>query len=553
MKKYGMLLLFFAACCAGAADLVPGNGSFENWKGESPEGFAVNTVFKNWQVCKRNGGVYDGETCLHVVTRGGTSAFALMAGFVPAGCGDKVSLSCAVRGKGKMRFEIYCYDARGRWVGKNVQSRLFDVDTDQWLVEKFDGVLPSAVGLKNGPVAKVRAVLFVSAGSALDLDMFSGTAGTTASVEMKKPVPVPAAAVHKPVAAIEPRAPIGAVYLPPRLYAVPGQELNIYFDNLYVMPPAGSVEVCAGVGVHLQDRFQFIPKPEETGTHPVRLEWRDAAGNLTASAETEIVVAPAAVAPRSVKVLMIGDSLTNATIYPRHIAGALRADKFEVSFVGSHAGNGKPAAEDGVVHEGYGGWQFSHFVNRWTPGDAFRAKSPFLAGPGKLDIPGFFAKKGGVPDVITVLLGVNDIAACTRETLPAKLESISRDADTLLNALAEAAPKAKIGVGLIPPPAASQDAFGFNYTTRINRVQYLRNTFALWQMMEKKYRNHPRFELVPVNVNIDCRNNYPVRKTPYNAQNPETYMMQNNAVHPAASGYRQIGDSFYFWMRSFLR
>ena len=72
-------------------------------------------------------------------------------------------------------------------------------------------------------------------------------------------------------------------------------------------------------------------------------------------------------------------------------------------------------------------------------------------------------------------------------------------------------------------------------------------------MMEKKYRNHPRFELVPVNVNIDCRNNYPARPTAFNAQNKETYMMQNNAVHPAPSGYRQIGDSFYFWIRNVLR
>ena len=545
MKKYGMLLLFFAACCAGAADLVPGNGSFENWKGESPEGFAVNTVYKNWKMEKRTGGSYDGTACLHVdVADIQRSAFSLMTPFKMASGGDKVAFSCAVRGKGKMRFEIYCYNARGEWVKKNVVPQLRSIDTDQWLVENFEAELPQINDSVIGPISRIRGVLFVDRASSLDLDSFS-------CMVRKKDAPQKAA--HYPAAAIEPRAPQGPVYLPPRLYAVPGKELNIYFDNLSVLPLPGAVEVVAKVGAQFADRYSFTPKPEHTGTHPLRLEWRDAEGKILASAETEIIVAPAAVAPRSVKVLVIGDSLTNATIYPRHIAGALRADKFEVSFVGSHAGNGKPAAEDGVVHEGYGGWQFSHFVNRWTPGDAFRAKSPFLAGPGKLDIPGFFAKKGGVPDVITVLLGVNDIAACTRETLPAKLESISRDADTLLNALAEAAPKAKIGVGLIPPPAASQDAFGFNYTTRINRVQYLRNTFALWQMMEKKYRNHPRFELVPVNVNIDCRNNYPVRKTPYNAQNPETYMMQNNAVHPAASGYRQIGDSFYFWMRNTLR
>ena len=542
MSRYVVFLLMFcAALGAVAGNLVPENGSFEKWNGNAPAGFSINTVFKNWQVSAQKGGTYDGASFMRVVTLRGNAACAVMGGMVPASCGDKVSLSCAVRGKGRMRFEIYCYDAQGRWVGKNVESGFFNVDTDQWLVEKFDGILPAAEGVKF-PVRKVRAVLFTAAGSTLDFDMFSGEVKGSAA-------PV----AGYPVAAIEPRAPQGPVYLPPRLYAVPGQELNIYFDNLSVLPLPGAVEVVASVGAQFADRYRFIPRPEEAGTHPLRLEWRDAEGKLLASAETEIIVAPAKVDPRRVKLLMIGDSLTNGTIYPRRIAEALRADKFEVSFTGSHAGAGKPAEADGVVHEGYGGWQFSTFVNRWTPGNAFRARSPFLAAPGKLDIPAYFAEKGGVPDVITVLLGVNDIASCTRDTLPGKLASISRDADTLLNALAEAAPKAKIGIGLIPPPAASQDAFGFNYTTRINRVQYLRNTFALWQMMEKKYRNHPRFELVPVNVNIDCRNNYPARPTAFNAQNKETYMMQNNAVHPAPSGYRQIGDSFYFWIRNVLR
>lgn len=549
MVKNIIMLLVSCMTTGIFAGNLEGNGSFELWKGNSLDGFSVNTVYKNWKMEKRTGGSYDGTACMHVeVADAARSAFSLMSTMRSAASGDKVTLSCAVRGKGKMRFEIYCYNAQGTWVKQNVVPQLRSIDTDQWLIENFEAVLPEIKDPAIGPIRKIRAVLHVDRASSLDLDHFSCRVKRTAVPAAD----LPAAACY-PVPAIEPCVPQGPVYLPPRLYAVPGKELNIYFDNLSVLPLPGAVEVAAKVGAQFADRYSFTPKPEHTGTHPLRLEWRDAEGEILASAETEIVVAPAAVAPRSVKVLMIGDSLTNATIYPRHIAGALRADKFEVSFVGSHAGNGKPAAEDGVVHEGYGGWQFSHFVNRWTPGDAFRAKSPFLAGPGKLDIPGFLAKKGGVPDVITVLLGVNDIAACTRETLPAKLESISRDADTLLNALAEAAPKAKIGVGLIPPPAASQDAFGFNYTTRINRVQYLRNTFALWQMMEKKYRNHPRFELVPVNVNIDCRNNYPVRKTPYNAQNPETYMMQNNAVHPAASGYRQIGDSFYFWMRNTLR
>ena len=345
------------------------------------------------------------------------------------------------------------------------------------------------------------------------------------------------------------------VYLPPRLYAVEGQELNIYFANLSVFPLPGAVEVVAKVGAQFADRYRFIPGPKEVGTHKVRLEWRDVDGKLLAEAETVIEVAPAKPAePKSLTLLMVGDSLTNATYYPRRIVEALRADGFTVATIGSHAGRGAPAGEDGVVHEGYGGWQFSTFLTRWTNQKDFRAKSPFLTAPGKLDIPAYFAKRGGkLPDVITVMLGVNDIARCTRDTLPGKLDEIAQNADKLIGALEAAAPQAKIGIAIIPPPASSQDAFGDDYKTGINRAQYLRNVFALWQLMEKKYRNHPRWQLIPASVNLDCVNNYATAPVPFNAHNPQKHPMQNNAVHPAPSGYRQIGDSFYFWIRSAVK
>ena len=242
------------------------------------------------------------------------------------------------------------------------------------------------------------------------------------------------------------------VYLPPRLYAVEGQELNIYFANLSVFPLPGAVEVVAKVGAQFADRYRFIPGPKEVGAHKVRLEWRDVDGKLLAEADTVIEVAPAKPAePKSLTLLMIGDSLTNATYYPRRIVEALRADGFTVATIGSHAGRGAPAGEDGVVHEGYGGWQFSTFLTRWTNQKDFRAKSPFLTEPGKLDIPAYFAKRGGkLPDVITVMLGVNDIARCTRDTLPGKLDEIAKNADKLIGALEAAAPKAKIGITKSP-------------------------------------------------------------------------------------------------------
>jgi len=43
-----------------------------------------------------------------------------------------------------------------------------------------------------------------------------------------------------------------------------------------------------------------------------------------------------------------------------------------------------------------------------------------------------------------------------------------------------------------------------------------------------------------------------VRKTTLNARNSKEVFLQSNGVHPAVSGYRQMGDSFYAWLKYLL-
>ncbi|MBQ4335681.1 MAG: hypothetical protein IJC34_00620, partial [Lentisphaeria bacterium] len=61
MVKHFILLLIFSMTLCIYAGNPEGNGSFELWKGNSPDGFSVNTVYKNWKMEKRTGGSYDGS------------------------------------------------------------------------------------------------------------------------------------------------------------------------------------------------------------------------------------------------------------------------------------------------------------------------------------------------------------------------------------------------------------------------------------------------------------------------------------------------------------
>ena len=58
--------------------------------------------------------------------------------------------------------------------------------------------------------------------------------------------------------------------------------------------------------------------------------------------------------------------------------------------------------------------------------------------------------------------------------------------------------------------------------------------------------------VVPVYMNIDTENNYPLLCQPVNADNSQTILRANNGVHPAQAGYYQMGDTLYCYMKAIL-
>ena len=132
-----------------------------------------------------------------------------------------------------------------------------------------------------------------------------------------------------------------------------------------------------------------------------------------------------------------------------------------------------------------------------------------------------------------------------------KIKDILQSADTLLAEFRRVAPNAKIGIGLVTPSARSQDAFGSNYSCGQTRWQYRKNQHRLNEAYLKKFTNHPdkNISIIPTNVNLDCENNFPVVSEPVNIGNASKITRQSNGVHPASAGYRQIGDTFYCWLK----
>lgn len=351
--------------------------------------------------------------------------------------------------------------------------------------------------------------------------------------------------------------------LSPRIYAVTGVECNVYFDNVVLAPFFRNYlfDVACAKGRQDSNRWHMIPKDTDIGCKPFELTVLNGDNKKIASVKSEIViVSKDAGKGKAFSLLLVGDSLTDSSVYPNELKKLLSENgNPDVTFIGSHSGRGNPVCAEKVSHEGRGGWKWSDFCTVYDLSKTdYKAKSPFLfpdeKGKPVLDFQKYLDKYNGskAPDFITVFLGTNDVYPVNEDTLiDKKIDEIFKYADILIAEFRKVAPQARIGLITTVPPVASQDAFGENYACGQTRWQFRRNQHRLLERLYEKFGNseNENISIIPAYLNIDCENNYPTANVPVNARSKKVFARPNNGVHPAADGYFQIADSLFAWMK----
>jgi hypothetical protein len=328
--------------------------------------------------------------------------------------------------------------------------------------------------------------------------------------------------------------------------------MSVYHDNIILTetPENYRFEFQCTVGKSESSRWSITAKDQDVGDYPMEVRVRDASGNLLESARSLVRIAPAnAGEGRSLRLLIVGDSLTHASAYPNALADLLsRPGNPAWKMLGTHH---PTSAKPSVYHEGYGGWKWADFLTKYTapsPGDtagplARKATSPFLfptadGTKGIFDLPRYFREHcdGVPPDVVTFLLGINDCFGADPQNPDGKIDEVLNQADKLLAAFHQAAPKALLAVGLTTPPNAHEAAFQANYQGKYTRWGWKRIQHRLVQHMIERFsaRESERIYLVPTELNLDPVHGYP----------------DNNGVHPNTFGYAQVAASFYAWLKS---
>jgi lysophospholipase L1-like esterase len=342
--------------------------------------------------------------------------------------------------------------------------------------------------------------------------------------------------------------------LPTEFYAVAGQEMSVYFDNVVLTetPEKYRFKVQCDIGKSEDRRWSVRPGQDDVGTHDFSITVRDASGQQLQSANAKLhVIAADAGAGKPISLLIVGDSLTHATAYPNELARLLSLPGNPTwKMLGTHVPS---SATEGVRHEGYGGWTWSRFATHYEPnpdGTYRKRSSPFVFlgddQKPQLDVARYFneSAKNQRPDVVFFLLGINDCFSAGPDdpaAIDAKIDAMFEHADTLLAEFRKVAPDADLAICVTTPPNARESGFEANYKGRYHRWGWKRIQHRLverqlarfQQSPEQSRKRQPHLFLVPTQLNLDPVDGYPV----------------NNGVHPNTFGYQQIGGSLYAWLK----
>lgn len=347
--------------------------------------------------------------------------------------------------------------------------------------------------------------------------------------------------------------PPSRLVVPPVFYAVEGVPLSIYFQNALRSPleKGETLEVQSEVGSTRDSTvWNLTATDAQEGDHAWTLRLKDTSGQVVEEANTVIRVVPAtAGADRDLTLLLVGDSLTHLSLYPNEIARLLnQPGNPRWKMLGLHHPS---VAGTGVAHEGYGGWTWERFNTQYFPDKppgSNLGSSPFVfpEGPdGKptLDVARYLQEHfdGRQPDIVIFFLGINDcIHANAKDpaAIDASIDAMFAQAEVLLANFRQALSNAEFGIALTPAPNGREEAFDANYKGSITQSGWRQIQYRLVERQLEHFgaRENDKISIIPLSLAVDAMAGYP----------------PGNAVHPNPSGFQDIGDYIYGWIKSGL-
>ncbi len=355
-----------------------------------------------------------------------------------------------------------------------------------------------------------------------------------------------------------PFTPLCDLTLPPFIPCIEGIETNIYWDGIFtswIRPEQYNIRANCARGRHDDLRWRIVPSASgygpaagtgtDIGTTAMTIE-ASFNGTLIKSATTSLRIKADSVGNgQTRKCLVIGDSTTEGGEAVQQVLDQVTASSstYAVTMLGTR-GTGL------AQHEGYSGKHYNYLRTNDAANKFYNA--------GDFDFAYYLSNNSftmSAGDSVFLLMGLNPPISgnLTDDACYTALLGIMTDLSVIIASIRAAVSGINVWLGLVIPPCHDQSGFGNNYLgnglyrDRVNRNIGLERRAFLDAYAASEASN---IRLAPVNCNLDTVNNVQVATEAINAQNATTRSVQSNGVHPAASGYKQIGDMLYCCLKS---
>ena len=133
------------------------------------------------------------------------------------------------------------------------------------------------------------------------------------------------------------------------------EEFNIYFKNIiHPLKAEWDVITECEYGKNHGAFWRITEFPRELESFPLKIKVYDEYGEKIGENETTVVMNTIKQNPEKMRLLCIGDSMTQAQVYIDHVAKKLK----NIEFIGTRSFNNV------IFHEGRGGWAWDGYFNR---------------------------------------------------------------------------------------------------------------------------------------------------------------------------------------------
>lgn len=226
---------------------------------------------------------------------------------------------------------------------------------------------------------------------------------------------------------------------------------------------------------------------------------------------------------QNIKVLIIGDSLTNFNIYPNRTGELANSDEnTTIEFIGTRGDNTK--------HEGRGGWSAKYYC---TKSNFNTYNNPFLNN-GKFDFSNYMNTNNfSDVDIVIINLGTNDIAL-NRPDIDNNFSGDFKAYDEMISSIKAYNANIKIALGSTITPARLNNA-NIDVKTRRQR----------WNRLMERYCLDNNYTYIPYWLVVDPINDFKYEDVQIDDYNTTTIKKVADNTHPADSGYKKMGDLTY--------